>query len=116
MNKKYISFIATFVLAIFLSQFFPWWSVMLAAFISELIFNLKRAAIFYIPFLSIAVYWAVHAFLLSSSNNFILAEKIAVLLSLGGNAYALIAVTAIVGGLAAGVAGMFAHQVRYMIR
>ena len=116
MNKKYISFIATIVLVIFLAQFLPWWSVMLAAFISELIFNLKRSAIFVVPFFAIASYWAVYAFILSSSNDFILAEKIAVLLPLGGSPYALIGVTALIGGFAAGVAGMFAHQVRSMMK
>lgn len=116
MNKKYISFIATVVLAIFLAQFLPWWSVMLAAFISELIFNLKRSAIFFVPFFAVAFYWAVYAYILSSSNDFILAEKIAVLLPLGGSPYVLIVVTAFIGGIAAGVAGMFAHQVRYLIK
>lgn len=116
MNRKYISFIATLVMAIFFSQFLPWWSIMLAAFLSELIFSLKRMAIFYVPFLSVAIYWAVYAFILSSSNDFILAEKIAVLLPLGGSPYVLILVTAIIGGFAAGAAGTFAHQVRYILK
>ena len=116
MNKKYISFIATIVLAIFLAQFLPWWSVMLAAFISELIFNLKRSAVFFVPFIAIGIYWAVYAYILSSSNDFILAEKIAILLPLGGSPYVLIAATAFIGGIAGGVAGMFAHQVRYFFK
>lgn len=116
MNRKYISFISTLIMALFFSQLFPWWSVMLAAFLSELIFSLKRGAIFYVPFLSVALYWAVYAYILSSSNDFILAEKIARLLPLGGNPYLLIAVTAMIGGLAAGVAATFAHQVRYILK
>jgi hypothetical protein len=67
-------------------------------------------ATFFIPFLAIFGFWLAYTFMLSSSNDFTLASKIAVLLPLGGNAYALIAVTAVIGGLAAGVAGIFGKQ------
>ena len=52
----------------------------------------------------------VHAWLLSSANDFILAKKIAVLIPLGGSPYLLILVTGILGGLAAGVAALFGNH------
>jgi hypothetical protein len=52
----------------------------------------------------------VNAFWLSNANDFILANKIAVLLPLNGNAFLLILVTGVIGGLAAGISGIFGKQ------
>jgi hypothetical protein len=110
MTKNIINFIATIIIALILSQFLPWWSVMVAAFATSLFFNLKGAWVFVIPFLAITLFWMVYAFWLSNANNFILANKIAVLLPLNGNAYLLIFITGIIGGLAAGISGIFGKQ------
>lgn len=112
MNKNILNLISTFVLAFVFSFFMPWWSVMVAAFFTALIFPLKGASVFFMPFLAIFSLWLVYTFMLSSNNDFTLAKKIAVLLPLGGNAYTLILVTSIIGGFAAGVAGIFGRQTR----
>lgn len=111
MKKNSINFIITIVLAIILSQFLPWWSVMIASFISALFISLKKTAVLFVPFLAIALFWMVYAWSLSSANDFILAKKIAVLLPLKGNAYLLILVTGVIGGLAAGISAMSGKQV-----
>lgn len=87
---------------------------MLAGFLAGLIFSVKGVPVFFVPFSAIFLYWMVYAFLLSNDNDFILAKKIAVLLPLGGNAYALIFVTAFIGGLAGGVAGIFGKQCKLL--
>ena len=110
MNKNIINFIATIIIAIILSQFLPWWSIMLAAFITGVSINLKQKAVFFIPFMAITIFWIVYAFMLSSSNDFTLAKKIAVLLPLQGSPYFLILVTGLIGGLAAGIAGVLGNQ------
>jgi hypothetical protein len=110
MNKNIINFIATLILAIVLSQFLPWWSIMLAAFFTGLFLSLKKSAVFFIPFLAIALFWMVYSFLLSNSNDFIMAKKIAVLFPLHGNPYLLILTTGLIGGIAAGIAGVFGSQ------
>lgn len=110
MRKNILNFLATILLTLIISQFLPWWSVMVAAFIVSLFFSLKRSAVFFVPFFAIALLWIIQAYLLSSANDFILAKKIANLLPLGNNAYLLIFVTGIIGGLAAGVSGVFANQ------
>ncbi len=116
MKKNIINFIATIILALILSQFLPWWSIMLAAFFTSLFFSLKRGAVFLIPFLAIALLWIIHSFWLSSSNDFILANKIAALLPLNGNPYLLILLTGVIGGLAAGVAAIFGKQCLVLIK
>jgi hypothetical protein len=110
MKKNILNFIATIILALILSQFLPWYSVMIAAFISAMVFSLKRSAVFFIPFLAIALLWVFHAFLLGNANDFILAKKIANLLPLNGNVALLILVTGFIGGIAAGVAAVFGKQ------
>jgi hypothetical protein len=110
MKTNLINFIVTIIIALILSQFLPWWSVMVAGFVSALFFSLKKAAVFFVPFLAILLFWSVYAFLASSGNDFTLAKKIAVLLPLGGNPYILILVTGLIGGLASGVAALLGKQ------
>ncbi|MDD7887210.1 hypothetical protein [Flavivirga sp. 57AJ16] len=116
MKKNILNFIATIVLALILSLFLPWWSVMVAAFITSLFFSLKRSAVFFMPFLAITLLWIAHAFWLSNANDFILANKIAVLLPLNGNPYLLLLLTGFIGGLAAGVTAVFGKQSLVLIK
>jgi hypothetical protein len=106
MKKSLTSLILTVLLAIVLNIFLPWWAIMLAAFLSGFLIDLKNVKVFLIPFLSIMLLWMTNAFLLSSSNDFTLSTKIANLLRLGGNVFLLTLITGIIGGLAAGFAGI----------
>ena len=110
MSKKIKNFIATIVLAFVLSLFLPWWSIMIAGILSAMLVPLKKAAVFFIPFLAIFLFWTVNAYLLSNTNDFTLAEKISELLMLGGNPYLLILVTGIIGGLATGISAILGKQ------
>lgn len=116
MNKNSINFIVTIVLALVLSQFLPWWSIMVVAFIVAIVIPLKKGAVFIVPFLAIAVLWMAHTFWLGNANDFILAKKISTLLTLGGNPIVLVLVTGIVGGIAAGIAGVFGKQVSLLFK
>ncbi|GAA3631350.1 hypothetical protein [Flavivirga jejuensis] len=116
MKKNSINFIATIIIALLLSQFMPWWSVMVAAFVSSLFFRLKGFSVFLIPFLAIALFWMAYSFWLSNTNDFILANKIATLLPLNGNPYFLILLSGVLGGLAAGVAAIFGKQCLTLIK
>ena len=110
MKANTTNFIVTIVLALLLSLFLPWWSVMIAALATALFMPLKKTAVFFVPFIAILLFWAVYSFILSSGNDYTLAKRIAVLLPLGGNAYLLMLVTGVVGGLAAGIAAVFGKQ------
>jgi len=116
MNTNILNFIITLLLALTLSIFLPWWSVMLAAFVSAVLFSLNGWKVFFIPFVAIFLFWTGYAFLLSNDNNFTLAKKIAILLPLDGNPYLLILVTGIMGGFAAGIAGIFGKQCRVLAK
>jgi hypothetical protein len=116
MRKNSINFISTIIITLILCQFLPWWSVMIASFITGLFFSLKKIAVFVIPFLAIALLWIVHSFWLGNFNDFILAKKISVLLPLNGSVALLILMTGIIGGVAAGVAGIFGKQCILLIK
>lgn len=113
--KNFLNFIVTLIIAIILSQYLPWWHVMVAGFVSSLFFNLDHLAVFFIPFLAVFLFWIVYALWLSNANDFILAEKIAVLLPLGGNWAVLLLVTGCVGGIATGVAALLGKQCRLLV-
>jgi len=116
MTKNIINCIATIILAAVLSLFLPWCSVMIAAFITSIGIPLKKVAVFFIPFLAILLFWAVYCFILSSTNDFTLAKKISQLLEIGGNPYALIFITGVIGGLAAGITAIFGKQITLFAR
>lgn len=112
MKKALLNFLLTILLALTFSFFLPWWAVMVAAFMSGAIVSLEKGQVFIVPFFAIALFWILYALTLSSSNDFILAEKIALLLQLNGNVPLLLIVTGLIGGLAAGFAGIFGNQLR----
>lgn len=116
MNRTIINLITTLALAILLSTVLPWWSIMVAALMAALIVPLKKTAAFFIPFLTISIYWGTYCYLLSSPNDFILTEKIAVLVPFGGNPYLLIAFTGVLGGISAGVSGLLGKELHEALK
>lgn len=110
--KNLINLILTAVLAWTLCLFTPWWGIMIAALIISFMIPLKKGAAFLVPFLAIFLLWGIQAYWLSSNNDFIMAGKIADLFSLNGNAWLLILITALIGGLAAAFSGLLGKTLR----
>lgn len=115
MNTKTVNFIITLIFSIGLSFVLPWWGIMVAAILTGYLIPLKKLPVFAIPFFAVFLFWLVYSYWLSNGNDFILAKKIAILLPLNGNAYLLILVTALIGGIAAGIAGIFGKQLRQLV-
>lgn len=113
--KNFINLILTATLAWLLSLITPWWGIMIAALIVSFLIPLKKTAAFFIPFLAVFLLWGAQAYLLSSNNDFIMGEKIAELFSLNGNALLLILITAVIGGLAAALAGLLGKQLKTVL-
>ena len=110
MSKNIKNLVFTIILTYVLSLYLPWWSVMIAGIISGFIIPLKKGAVFFIPFIAIVLLWIIQSYILSNANDFILADKIAVLLKLNGNTSLLLLITGVIGGLAAGISGVFGKQ------
>lgn len=116
MNKNIKNLIFTIILAYLLSLYLPWWSVMIAAIISGFIIPLKKGAVFFIPFIAVALLWTFQSYTISNANDFILAEKIATLLKLNGNTTLLLLIAGVVGGLAAGVSAVLGKQISTFLK
>ncbi len=115
-KDQLINFVVTIFLELILSQFLPWWSVMVAAFVTALFFPLKKLAVFFTPFVAIFVFWSVYAYVGATQNDFVLSRKVANLFSIGESEYTLILVTGLIGGLAAGVAALLGKQLSGLVR
>ena len=110
--KTLLNLILTAALAYIITLFTPWWGIMVAALIVSLLLPLKGAKAFIIPFMAVFLLWAYQAYSLGNANDFIMAEKIATLLSLEGNAKLLLVLTSFIGGITAGSSGLLGSQVR----
>jgi len=92
--------------------FLPWWSIAIIAFAVTLLIRQKIIYGFLAGFLGIFLLWAAVATWIDISNQHILSQKIAKLLPLGGSSIVLVLVTAFVGGLVGGFAGMAGSSLR----
>jgi len=115
MKRILIHSIISIALALLFQLFTPWWGVAMATAISSFIIRLKGGWVFFAPFIAIGLFWAVQAYLISAANDFILAQKIAVLLPLDGNVSLLLLFTAIIGGLVAGLGSLSGRALKVLV-
>ena len=107
-----LAILLTLLLSFITGLFLPWWGVAIAAFIVALIIHQGAARAFLSGFLGVMLLWCLLAAWWNSQNDGVLSAKIATVLPLGGNAFLLILVTGIVGGLVGGFAAMTASFLR----
>jgi len=115
MKRILIHSLLSIGLALLLQSFTTWWGVVIATAISSYFIRLKGSSVFFSPLLSIGLLWAIQAYSISSSNDFILAEKIAVLLPLNGSVGALITVTGLVGGIFGGLGSLSGRSLKVLV-
>jgi len=84
----------------------------LAAILTSIIISLTPWKAFLAGFLGVFLLWGILAWWIDSNNNSILSQKIAQLLPLGGSSVLLILLTAFIGALVAGFAGLAGSYVR----
>ena len=86
--------------------YFTWWSFAVTSFIIALLIHQRFWVAFLATFLGLFLLWAIMALIIDSANNYLLSKKIALLLPLGGSSTLLIFITALIGGLVSGFAGL----------
>ena len=86
--------------------YFTWWSFAVTSFIIALLVQQRAWVAFAATFLGLFLLWAIMALIIDSANNHLLSQKIAMLLPLNGSSSLLIFITALVGGLVSGFAGL----------
>ncbi len=90
----------------------PWWSIAVVGFIISLLLPQRPGNAFLAGFLGVFLLWLVLAALINTANAGILANRIGSMLGVGANPWLLVLITAIVGGLVAGLAALTASYLR----
>jgi hypothetical protein len=96
----------TALLSFISGLFLPWWCISIAALCVAAIIHQKAGKAFLAGLLGVFLLWAGLAWWMDMKNNGVLSHKVASILPLGGNSWALILVTGLVGGLVGGVAAI----------
>lgn len=111
--KFVLTTLLTCLLSFVAGLYLPWWSIAVVAFLSALLMQPKIWVGFLAGFLGVFLLWALLSFWIDTANESILSHKIAQLFSLGGSSLLLILITAFIGGLVGGFAGMAGSSIRF---
>ena len=104
--KFLAALILTALLSFIAGLYLPWWGIAIAAFIVALLVHQKAVKAFASAFSALLLVWGGFAFWIDRENESILSARIGELLGIGNNAFLLILITGVVGGLVAGFAAM----------
>ena len=92
--------------------YFTWWSFAICSFIIALFIQQKPFITFIATFLGLFLLWAIMAMIIDNANNHLLSQKVAEILPMHGSSILLIFITALIGGLVSGFAGLSGSLVR----
>jgi hypothetical protein len=101
--KFFISVILTALLSYAVCLFFPWWTIAVVAMIVCLFIPLRPGLAFLAGFTAVFLLWLGISFFISSANDHLLAHKISQIIIKTDSPALLILVTALIGGLVAGL-------------
>lgn len=109
-------FLLILVLAAAAQLVLPWWIVAPISFLLAAGLGRTGGRSFLAGFAGVGLGWAVAAAWLTVGNNGLLAHRVAQLLPLGGSSWALVLLTAIVGGLVGGLAALAGCWLRQAVQ
>ena len=110
--KLLVAIILTALLSVVGSLYLPWWSIAVAAFVSVLLIPMRSVKAFLAGFLGVFILWTFLAWWIDVKNEGVLSKKVAEIFHLGGSSFLLILVTAVIGGLVGGLAGLTGSYLR----
>lgn len=96
-------------------QFFPWWSIMVCAFLINFILPTRGFSDFLSGFLGVGLLWILLAWAIDANTDSILTDKIAVLFEFQ-NSGTIVALTGLVGGISGGFAALTGSLLRNINR
>ncbi len=105
--------LATIIFSLVLQYFLPWWTLMLGAMAAGYLYGKDGFAAFGAGFLGVALLWAIASMILDAQTQSILTNKVALLFPTKTPALLLV-LTALVGGLPGGFAGLTGAMMKRM--
>ncbi|QNL20757.1 hypothetical protein HZR84_01970 [Hyphobacterium sp. CCMP332] len=94
------------VLSVVLGYMFPWWIIGLVAFACAYAFESNALKSFLISFLTVFLYWGGLAFYIDMQNDSILSNRMSNMILSSDGSFLMILITALIGGLVAGLFGL----------
>lgn len=94
------------VLAFLMQLFLPWWVIAPLCFVLAAGLGSRGSRAFGAGFAGIGLGWLLMAAWLNTQSAGLLSHRVAQLLPLGGNSWALVLLTAVLGGLVGGLAAL----------
>ena len=110
--KFIVSIILTLLLSFISGIYLPWWGIAIAAFLVALLIPQRPGNAFLAGLLGVLLLWVALAWWIDMRNNGVLAQRMSVLLPLGGSRVLLILVTGIIGGITGGFAALMGTYLR----
>lgn len=109
--KFIISLLLTAFLSFVACLYFPWWSIAVVAFLVYAMIPQRHFTSFLGAFLALFLFWGLFSFWISEANHHILADRLSLLLKMGSPVL-MIGITALIGGIVSGLAGLAASYLR----
>ena len=97
------------------SLFLPWWTLMIPAVILGATLFDRSLAAFTVGFAALFAAWLVQVLYVNLANESILSTRIAEMLGVG-HSWAVILITALIGGLIGGMGTLLGSQIRQLLR
>lgn len=110
--KFFISLLLTAFLSVVACLYLPWWSIAIVVFLVYAFIPQSSGASFLSAFLALFLLWGVLSLYISIQNHHILADRVSLLILKIESPALLILLTALIGGLIAGLAGLAASFLR----
>ncbi|MCB2409283.1 hypothetical protein [Hymenobacter lucidus] len=108
-------FLAILVLSAAVQFFLPWWVITPLCFAAAFVLQRHGGRAFLAGFNGVGIGWFGLAAWWNIENEGLLAHRVAQLLPLGGNSWALVVVAAVLGGLVGGLAALAGAWVRQAV-
>lgn len=113
--KIAIKIILIAALAYLAEMYFPWWSVVVVAFLINAIIYTKGGSSFLSGFLGVGLLWLVIAWNIDADNASLLSSMVSKILRVNST-IAILALTFLVGGLAGGFGALAGSHFKNLIR
>lgn len=112
MIKFLVSIVLIALISFLACLYLPWWSIAIVSLLVAIIFPQKPLWAFLAGFCALFVLWTILAFIISSSNNHILAHRMSLVVLNNDSPFVLMVITGLIGALVAGFAALAGSFVR----